>query len=795
MLDFLAWLLAVEVLGLIALPVIFILFSRLPFGGYAFSKPLGILLFSYAAWIVGCTGVIPLNRYWVSAVALVLAAASFLIVRRRLDEFLRYLRAHKWTIVTVEVLFVAAFAAWSVARAYDPAINHTEQPMDFALLNSIVRAESMPPRDPWLSGHSVSYYYFGYAMHGFLARVTGVEPAVAYNLAIALLFSLSAVGAFGIVSEMVALHRRGSDERREIPVVVGLLGALLMVGIGNLQSVAEVARARGFGGDAVWEWIGVDGATAAPEMSSWYPSEHWWWWRTTRVIDSGDSFPAITEFPSFSFILGDLHPHVMSLPFVLLALALALGEFSSAQVFGLGWIRGNKITFLVTALSLGALGFLNSWDLPLCLGLFLATTLIVTHWSAGGWNRERMKSWVAFAAAIVGFAFLFYLPFYLGDRPSPLFPWVLPVEEVHTRYIHYFLVMGLFLLVVVPFLVVVAIRRIRSRTDSEPWSHSGALLVVAPFLVWAAITFVVNLVDGDAVGGLKEVGRRFLGVLPLLLVLTASLWLIINSRRNSNTGARVPVTFAIILVFTGLLATLGPELFRIVDVFGNRMNTVFKFYYQAWILLALAAAFGIYYLVSRWNWSSFYTRSIGATLVGLIGLLIVASAMFPFGALNNKTGSFSQPPTLNGLAFMGDPDSPEAQALQFISRDADPDSVLVEAVSVDERGIPGGDYRPDFSRISGRTGVPTILGWAGHEEQWRGTRRGFRERAEDVRSIYTGSDAALLQDLLDKYDVTYMYVGRLERAQYGLGETSILDEFMDPVFVEGDITIYKVRQN
>ena len=160
MIDFISWALAVEALGLIALPVTFVLFSRLPYGGYAFSKALGILLFSFLVWMVGFTGIIPLNRYWVSGLAIVLAAASFLVVCRRLDEFRQYLREQRWTIVIVDVLFLAAFAGWAAARAYDPAISHTEQPMDFALLNSVIRAESMPPQDPWLSGHSVSYYYF-----------------------------------------------------------------------------------------------------------------------------------------------------------------------------------------------------------------------------------------------------------------------------------------------------------------------------------------------------------------------------------------------------------------------------------------------------------------------------------------------------------------------------------------------------------------------------------------------------------------------------------------------------------
>ena len=263
---------------------------------------------------------------------------------------------------------------------------------------------------------------------------------------------------------------------------------------------------------------------------------------------------------------------------------------------------------------------------------------------------------------------------------------------------------------------------------------------------------------------------------------------------NAANGATVPVVFAAILIFAGLFVTLGPELFRIVDVFGNRMNTVFKFYYQAWILLAVASAFAAYYLFANWDWSRPLRRAAGATAVGLVGLLIVASSMYSFGAIDNKAGSWPGSPTLNGLAFVGPPDSPERQALEFLSRDAGPDSVLVEGVAVDDRGTPGGSYNIDYARVSGRTGVPTVLGWAGHEEQWRGNRVGFRQRADDIKTIYTEIDPiAVVRDLLEKYGIEYVYVGRLERDLYEVPSTPTFDIFMDRAFESGDITIYKVR--
>ena len=795
MIDFIAWALTVEALGFIALPVTFVLFSRLPYGGYAFSKPLGILLFSFLVWIVGLTGVVPLNRAVVSVLAIVLLAASLLAVRNRIPEFLEYFKRQRWMIVVVDAVFVGALVGWAVVRAHNPSITHTEQPMDFALLNSVVRTESMPPLDPWLSGHSVSYYYFGYVMHGLLAKVSGIEPAVAYNLALALLFSLAFTGAFGLVAEMVAMYRKKLGGKDLVPIGFGLLGGLLMVWISNLQGVAESVRSLGIGSDGFWGWVGVEGATTIPEASSIYPTEFWWWWRSTRVIDAADSFPAITEFPSFSFILGDLHPHVMSLPFVILALALGLTALASGDFFGVQWIKKNKVAFFVIALSLGALGFLNSWDLPLGLALFLATTFIASRRSMAAWGRDQTKNWLIFAGVLIAASFVFYLPFYLGDRPSPLFPWVLPVKDIHTRYIDYFLVLGLFLLVTLPFLLTLVLRHRGSYGAGSGVWRWGVLVSVIPFAVWAGIVLLAGLVQGEAVDSLAEIGWRFLWTLPLLALIGLALWLVFRLGFSGTTEPTVPVAFVVLLVFAGLFATLGPELFRIVDVFGNRMNTVFKFYYQAWILLAVATAFAVYYLFTSWDWARPATRAAGATAAGLVALLIFASSMYSFGAIHNKTGSFSGSPTFNALAFLGVPESPERRALEFLSRDAGPDSVLVEAVAVDDRGVPGGSYRLDYARVSGRTGVPTVLGWAGHEEQWRGNRIGFRERADDVRALYTEPDPIIVRDLLEKYDIEYVYVGVLERDLYALPETPTFDIFMDRAFESGDITIYKVRQN
>ena len=176
-------------------------------------------------------------------------------------------------------------------------------------------------------------------------------------------------------------------------------------------------------------------------------------------------------------------------------------------------------------------------------------------------------------------------------------------------------------------------------------------------------------------------------------------------------------------------------------------------------------------------------------------MLVVGSLLFPYGALRNKTGGFDSDPTLDGLAFVYSRNEAEVKALELLVEDGDDESVVVEAIGVDDRGIAGGDYNIDYGRVSGRTGLPTILGWAGHEYQWRGTRRSFQERTRDVEAIYTSPDIEQTKELLDKYNVSYVYVGSIERARYGIDDTSKFDAFMDRILDEGDVTIYKIRES
>ena len=364
----LTWLLTLEVFALAALPLSYRVFSRMPDRGFAFAKPLGLLGVSYVVWLIGLSQTLPNSRWTVLLGLLAVAGLSWLAARRQLPEMRRFARASWPTLVAAEGLFIAVFAGIVLLRASAPDISHTEQPMDLMFLNATVASPHYPPTDPWLAGVSVSYYYLGYLMVGAVSMATGVATPLAYNLGLATAGALAAAAAFGVVYNLVGLARGSPDAR----ILAGLAGVFLLLAASNLVGTLELARAAGAGSAAFWEYIGVEGLTASGASSTWRPDDPgWWWWRASRVIPG-----AITEFPAFSFVLGDLHPHVMSMAFLLLAAGLAI-QVSLQQ----GLLEGDALRrcwplALVAVVAVGSLGAINLWDLPVGLTLVGGAVLL-----------------------------------------------------------------------------------------------------------------------------------------------------------------------------------------------------------------------------------------------------------------------------------------------------------------------------------------------------------------------------------------------------------------------------------
>src|SRR4030042_1976862 len=204
-----------------------------------------------------------------------------------------------------------------------PGSTGGEKFMEIAFQNAILKSEHFPPLDPWLSGFAISYYYFGYVMMALLTRLSGALPGVGFDLYDSLLFALTLLGSFGVVYNLVAYTLKSRRKTDDVtppegpPVAAGVLGGLLVTVLGNLEGGLESLHASGVLPERFWPWIDIPGLAQPPVINSWYPGEVFmWWWRASRVLADKDFagldivVQPIDEFPFFSFLLGDHHPHV-----------------------------------------------------------------------------------------------------------------------------------------------------------------------------------------------------------------------------------------------------------------------------------------------------------------------------------------------------------------------------------------------------------------------------------------------------------------------------------------------------
>ncbi len=811
--DVLAWLIALWALSLVGFPIGSTVcgLGRLADRGWAVSRVLALLALAWVTWIGGTVGIVPNSAAGIAAVLVIMGIAAAWLAYRQRAELADFFR-RRWAVVTTtELTFLAIFAFWALVISEVPAIDHTEKPMDFGILNALANADGFPPEDQWLSGHSIAYYYGGHYVAAMLSTLTGVATDKAYNLAVATIPALLAAGILGLVYNVLRLAGA-----RAFPALgAGLLTAIGVTMLGNLSGVLELAYVRGVGGEWFWNWVAVKGLEAPAGGDGWLPDGFWWWWRGTRVIDTlsetGVSLDyTITEVPFFSFLLGDLHAHVSALPFVTLALTLTLALLVSPFAPGLRWLRRRPGEAVALAVTLGSLAFINAWDFP----LYVAITAMaaVACWSAWRINRSEPETSSSSAAStavlgratgraaplavgLVAAGVALYLPFYQSFDSQA--GGILPVTGPATRPFLFLVVMG-----VPAFLAGALVGRSLLALGSPTAGKRRlvwpvAAFSAAPFFIWLlAVALLVSLRPEETTLPDGLVWRRLVLAAPLLGMggLAAYCALVLAANRRPMQW----LVFALILAAAGFYLLAGAELFRIVDLFGNRMNTVFKVYYQAWILLGIAGGVGIYYIVAGpyrlrpGDYRAGLFRALGIGWAGLAVGLIMASAYYPVAAVLERTEWFQGGGglggnTLAGLDFLRRGEPGEYDAIVWLNEEAEPGRIL-EAV---------GDGYSDYGRISGATGRATVLGWEGHQQQWRGDDSAFAGRSHDVQTIYQGTDGAETRRLLAVYGVRWLVVGPRERDSYGEEVDERVEEWVDEgwlvrAFSSDDVAIYEV---
>ena len=682
--------------------------------GASVARPLALLAMVWPVWFLASISPLPFDRVtlWISLA--IVAVAGWLAAYRLQWIERSWLRS----LAMVEGISLAAFFGYVLLRGFTPEITYTEKPMDIAFLTSTSRVTDMPPADPWFAGETINYYYLGYLVHGTLSRLSDIPTWTGYNLALATTASMALVAAGGVAWNVA----RPAFGRWRAAVTAALAGFLVVLA-GNLHAAGEVVR---------------DGSAAV---------DQWWWgtigWDSSRiVVDTGSPHEqTINEFPWFSLLLGDLHPHLTALPFTILVLSLAVGVIS--QFRGESTMkRGDWGALAATGIVVGALYPLNSLDFPTYLVVILGAIAI-----AGGLHRATViRAAIVVAAALVAWLpfTVTFVPFAGGNEPNlagwlrdlPVLPRLLTAVAWYsgerTSVQEFLTVFGLPWVVALIFLAFEAARQVdeRGRPRIPRWT---ILVAVALVLVAVALPAPVAILAG--------------------VPLAVALWLVV-ARLGERRLERIvpPALFA-----AGFGLILLTEFFYVYDSFNGRYNTLFKVYYQVWTLFGIGAAIAAIVVLGE----LVRRQALRVVLMAGLAVGVLAVSVYPVVATIQWTRVHGEREWkgLDGAEFLGQYSADDLAAIRWLSENARADDVVIEA--------PGCSYQINGAvptgRIAAFTGVPNIIGWGFHEVQWRGGQpellNQITPRQQDVAAIY--ADPA--SPLVDQYEATLLYVGSFER--------------------------------
>jgi len=824
-----SWWLLTALAGIAVFPLTFRLMRGLPGRGYALARTAGIILVAYPFWLLNVLGLLRNDAGNTALVAiglLVLSIISYATWRDR-EPIIPWLRANYRLIIATELIFVAAFASWALIRALNPDVTGTEKPMEMGFLAATRRSLSFPPNDMWMSGYAISYYHFGYIMIAALANLSGVTNGMAFNLSAALLFALTCTGAFGIGYELVAARLAElPPEKRRLrwsPYAVGLLAMVMLALMGNLgPALIEVPYQTKALPDSYFQMMDVKerdivGPTTCPQTGQIPPKCYWWWFAWSRVVRDRDiqnvPIEIIDEIPAFSWVLSDVHPHVLSLPFVLLALTLMLNLVLTKR-------GAHPWEFLIYVVCIGGLAFLNSWDASFIVLLVASEALRrLLRNGTGRLTREDFGGIAGFGGLVALLTGILYSPFFISFRSQAGGP--LPSVIWATRPQQFFLFFGIFAVILAVYVAVEAWRgrgTFNTRLAREIILYSAGLLafllVATTLIAWISPDIraaVFSIVDGSGgvLGVLPTVlGRRLLGAVTegflLALVFGVIGRLFVREPRNAdgiptrNLITYSPATaFVLMLIGAGAVLVLTPDFVYLRDVFSNRMNTVFKLYYQAWAVWSIASAYAVWSVLAdpiaealpqlrvsrgvRLAFSAAAVILIGAGMIYL-PLAIDSRAIMDGGHANGTVTAL----TLDGgrtLASGAD----DYTVITCLSNLVKGDTAVVA-----EGMIEPVSYLAQYGRVSVLSGIPTIMGWSNHESQWRGSTYDaiHGTRVQDEAKLYNTLDLVEAQQIIKKYHVTYIYVGPTEHNLYDAnGGLSKFDN-LTPICRSGESAVY-----
>ncbi len=808
--------------------------------------------------------------------------------RLRLLEFLRqnWKRLAWIEVLAISAFLIMILVRLTNPDLWHPS-KGGEKPMDFAYLNGVLRSTTFPPIDPWFAGGFINYYYFGYVLLGAPTLLLGVVPSFAYNLMIPTIFSLTGIGAFSAAFNILSRWRRTRENRgttktigRRLgnPWVAGIMAMVLCVLLGNLDTVRVFGNGlAAMGGYStpegleqflIAEYAAEHGVEASAEVLAniaWQAGEYhlWdsvryeinnsvslvggmlrgigrvlggsgfsigsdrWYWGPSRVLAEtpGIRGGAITEMPYFTFVYGDLHAHMISLPLVLFTVLFLFNELVQVGRERRG-IFERACAIALGALTVGLLQATNTWDWP-SMTLFAVIGLAYAWWLRWKTSFRPIEDMRFYGAVIASLTVAAILMSFLTSAAAATSPantlsladlasilrllslagiglvmlWVaLRYLLVRVSALDLLAQIGGFLFlnlaVALPYSSWYAATynsvRLWDGGKTPLWAyfdiHGLFLFFIVSILLWDTgywlrRTRVKSLLENKALLKWVAGGIAIIGLLAVILtlidyqvaliVLPLVCWIALLFFRSGQTQE---MRFVLVLMGLALSMSLGVEIIVIGGDIG-RQNTVFKFYMQIWLLLSVAGGIAFACLLGA---SAQFSKTLKIMWYSPCILLVFIAALFPI--MGTRARSFDRmvpdlPLTLNGIDYMTRANYHEGVLVDESQnkRVLSVDHALIRWLQENVSGSPvimEGRRRPSEYQWNGRiainTGLPSVLGWNFHQRQQRTFHpmdRWVDQREQNVIQFYNTGDIDIAVDILNHFDVQYIISSGLEALQ------------------------------
>lgn len=718
--TFLTWWLLAGVMGVVAMPLTGRLFREFDDKGWMFSKILAIAATGFLTWFLVAVKLLKFTALTCIAVTAVCGILCLLAGRHQHKKGVECLPfAHMELVYWEEVLFFAFFLLWTYLAGFHPAAYGTEKFMDYGFMEAMMRSTTLPAADLWYSEGTINYYYGGQYFAVFLTKLTGTRVELTYNLMRTFVAGFAFSLPFSLVYQM-AKDRMGKKAegavgiRKAFPQITGVIAGISVSIAGNMHYVYYgqiLPLIRKFTGQE---------------------AEAYWFPDATRYIGFNPDVEdkTIHEFPCYSFVLGDLHAHVVNIIFVLLLLGLLYA-----------WVRMVR----KRSYGLGEPGSREFWEKQLLMPQLLVVSglLGMFHWS-NYWD------FVIYFVVTGGVVLFNNIVLFKGRGK-----WILAVTAAQAAEI---LAVGT--IVILPFtLKFETMIQGVALAQNHSLPHQLLILWGLPGILTAV--FVMVLLVEKLSGAKQKTICHFLESLKL------------------------PDLFAMIMGLCAIGLVLIPELVYVRDIYENgnaRANTMFKLTYQAYIMFGMTMA----YVIFRFLAISYQKILKGLAVLGLF-LLIWTWGYFG-NCVDSWFGNVTDPSQYQGLdatAFLETSFPEDAAAIRWLKKNITGSPVVLEA---------NGDSYTEYERVSAMTGLPTVLGWYVHEWLWRNDVADLNAKSADIELIYTSQEEEQVRELLEEYKISYLFVGSCERSKYGENlNHALLQSMGEVVFEEEGSPTYIIK--